>query len=104
MDQTSHGTIIAPDGSARHLRAGDYQIEVRGRWRSPHSGGDYPAAWRVRVPAAQLDVLVQPTIPDQELHSNNVGGVTYWEGAVIVTAPPNAPAPERVTGRGYVEL
>ena len=38
-----------------------------GSWRSPHTGIRYPSSWRVRVPRLGLDVVVRPTIEDQEV-------------------------------------
>jgi predicted secreted hydrolase len=58
----------------------------------------YPSGWRVRVPSAKINLVLTPTVLDQEL-AGLTGGVAYWEGAVDV---------RDVTGRrlgaGYVEL
>ncbi len=43
VDPFSSGTLIAPNGSTRHLGRDDFEIRVDGRWRSPHSGATYPA-------------------------------------------------------------
>lgn len=92
----SAGTLIAPDGSTRHLKAADVSIKVLAHWRSPR-GGRYPSRWRVRVPSARLTLDVKPALADQELNLN----VRYWEGAVSVSG---SRAERPVTGRGYVEL
>lgn len=88
------GLAIHPDGSARRLYADDISIEATARWRSPHSEGDYPAAWTIEVRGADgFRIDVTPLLADQELNSS---GIIYWEGAVRVSGDK--------TGYGYAEL
>jgi predicted secreted hydrolase len=56
----------------------------------------------VRVPSADLDLIVEPRLQAQEVRTSFV----YWEGAVRVAAasPPPASRLRPVTGSGYVEL
>lgn len=100
IDPASSGSLMFADGRVRHLARGEFEVAATGRWTSPHSGGIYPMGWRVRVPAARLDVLVDPAVRDQELVSRRLGGVTYWEGSVRVRDAASGAA----RGRGYVEL
>ena len=93
----SNGTIIRPDGTTRELKAGDFMVQVNGNWKSPHSGGTYPAAWTVTIPSENLALQIKPLIPDQELNLS----IIYWEGAVNITAEKNG---ARLSGKGYVEL
>jgi predicted secreted hydrolase len=72
---------------------------VTARWRSPSTGADYPARWRVAVPGADLTLEIAPLRADQENVSRLVPGLAYWEGAVDVRD-----ARGMVVGRGYVEL
>ncbi len=95
----SSGSLIEPDGSVRNLPLGSFAIAATGTWRSPHTGGTYPSGWRVRVAAAGIDVVLAPTVRDQELASTSTG-VSYWEGAVDVRDA----AGGRLAGVGYVEL
>ena len=97
IDEFSSGTYIRPDGTTLLLRREDFQIKVQETWRSPHSGGVYPARWMVRIPAAQLELDVRPLLADQELNVS----FTYWEGAVAVQGSGPSGA---LTGSGYVEL
>ncbi len=94
-DPNSSGTVIERDGSARHLPLSAFTLTPTAWWTSPHNGARYPAAWRVQVPSAGIDVRVRPLVADQELDL----AVRYWEGAVAITAVDGADA-----GRGYVEL
>lgn len=93
----SQGTLIRPDGNTRHLSLTDFKISVLSNWQSPHSGAVYPAGWRVEVPSEQIDLQIQPRMPDQELRVS----FTYWEGAVTISGKH---ASNTVTGSGYVEL
>jgi predicted secreted hydrolase len=91
------GTLVERDGTPRWLRADEFEVAATGRWRSPATGAEYPAGWRVRVPGAGLSLHVEPVVPDQE----NRGGSApfYWEGVVRVTGSGGERA-----GEGYVEL
>ena len=93
----SNGTVIRPDGTTRQLKAGDFKIQVNANWKSPHSGGTYPAAWTVTIPSENLTLQIKPLIADQELNLS----IIYWEGAVQITAQKNG---VKVNGKGYVEL
>ncbi len=96
QDSRSAGTLVAPDGSARHLSREEVELTVEATWESPE-GGTYPSAWSVRVPEQRLKLKVVPVIENQELFTT----VRYWEGAVDVSGERDGAA---VTGRGYVEL
>jgi predicted secreted hydrolase len=97
VEDVSGGTLVERDGQARRLLRDDVSIDVLDHWTSPESGGRYPSRWRVRVPSAVLDLLVEPWVADQEMRTSFV----YWEGAVRVTGRAD---PRAVAGRGYVEL
>jgi len=95
----SSGSVIARDGSVRHLQRSDFAIEATGSWKSPHTGGTYPSGWRVRIAKAGVDLVLAPTVLDQELAGTSGGGISYWEGAVDVRDTAGRPR-----GVGYVEL
>ena len=96
-DPFSAGTLVAADGTARRLEAGDVRIETLAHWTSPHSGVRYPARWRLSVPSAELQLEIEPRLTDQELRV----GTRYWEGAVAVTG---SSVRRPAAGQGYVEL
>lgn len=86
------GSITAADGTVTPFGRDDVQVKALDRWRSPHTGAEYPSRWRITIPQVQMELIVEPLINDQEL---NVG-LTYWEGAVRISGT--------TTGSGYVEL
>jgi predicted secreted hydrolase len=92
----SSGAIVLQDGSVQVLPGQSWSIDASGRWRSPRSGGVYPAGWRLRVPVAGIDVNVVPRFPDSELDGRVTTGVVYWEGPVAVSGS--------ASGEGYAEL
>jgi len=94
----SSGSVIERDGSVRYLPRSAFATEATGSWKSPHTGGTYPSGWRVRVPSANVDITLSPTVLDQELAGTS-SGVSYWEGAVDVRDGTG-----RNVGVGYVEL
>ena len=96
----SFGSITAADGSTTRLSSADATLEVTGHWTSPRSGAQYPAGWRLRIPAADLDLRITPRIPDQELPVS----IIYWEGAVTVAGQGSTSGGSPITGVGYVEL
>jgi predicted secreted hydrolase len=101
IDPYSSGTLVHPDGRIEHLRREDFSVEVLETWKSPRSGGVYPARWRVRVPKAGLDVTVTPAFPDQELDTAKSTRVVYWEGASRVEGTMGG---KPVRGDAYVEM
>jgi predicted secreted hydrolase len=101
IDPYSSGTIIFKDGSQRHLPLKEFQIEITDRWKSKKSGATYPSGWRIRVPQEQINLLLTPTVKDQELITEASTRVTYWEGSVRVEGKYG---PRPVEGLGYVEL
>lgn len=93
------GTLAGPDGTTRDLPLAAWDVEATGAWTSLATGTRYPSGWRVRIPSAELDLGVEPVVPDQENVSALVPDLRYWEGAVEVRD-----ATGRVVGRGWVEL
>jgi predicted secreted hydrolase len=96
-----YGTLVRPDGSVQHLARDAFAVDVLGSWTSPRTSARYPAGWRVRVPAAGLDITLQPTVADQELDTRPSTGVVYWEGSQHVSATRDGTP---VAGEAYVEL
>jgi predicted secreted hydrolase len=95
-DPFSSGTLVAADGTSRHLSKEDVALEITGHWQSPASGVRYPSRWRLRVPRENVDLEIVPRFADQEFQAT----VRYWEGAVAVR-PLAVGSPG---GSGYVEL
>ncbi len=100
-DPASSGTVVPPDGRARHLPVHDFTITSTATWTSPKSKAVYPARWRVTVPSLDLTLEVTPLLADQELQTGGSAAVTYWEGAVSVTGTKQG---RPIGGQGYVEL
>lgn len=96
--ETSSGTFITGPGVSQGLDQLDFTIEVLDQWRSPHTQGLYPSAWRIRIQPSDCLLEVQPWMADQEL---NLPPITYWEGAVRFTG---TCAGLSVRGNGYIEL
>ena len=98
VSASSSGTLVTADRNPLHIPSPSFEITVLDRWRSPHTQGEYPSAWQLRLedPACLLEV--RPWMADQEIH---FPAVTYWEGAVrfegVCSGSP-------VRGNGYVEL
>ncbi len=94
----SSGSVIGRNGAVRYLPLSAFTIAATASWKSPHTGALYPSGWHVRVPSAGVDVVLKPTVLDQEL-AGTTGGISYWEGAVDVSDVHG-----RRSGAGYVEL
>jgi predicted secreted hydrolase len=97
IDPFSSGSIVSQDGQVTRLERADFTITVLDTWRSPASGGVYPAAWRVEIPGQDLALEITPLLADQEMDLQ----YTYWEGAVRVSGQ-SSRGP--LNGYGYVEM
>ncbi len=97
FEPASSGTFIYPDGTTLALQLGDWGLEVLDSWNSPHSGAQYPAGWRITIPAVGLELAGRPLMADQELNVSTV----YWEGAVAFEGTRES---RPVSARGYIEL
>jgi predicted secreted hydrolase len=95
-----YGTLGRGSG-ARHLSDTAFTVEVTRRWRSPRTGADYPAGWRIEIADEGLEIELTPTVADQELDTTASTGVVYWEGSQRVVAIRNG---EQIGGQAYVEL
>ncbi|MFN2124930.1 MAG: lipocalin-like domain-containing protein [Candidatus Promineifilaceae bacterium] len=97
IEPYSSGSFITGDGTVQSLSHDAWQLEVLDTWQSPASGAEYPAGWRLRIPAVDLELEGRPLMADQELRVSTI----YWEGASEFSG---SLAGEPVTAQGYVEM
>ncbi len=100
-DPASSGTVIHPDGGSDHLPLAAFEVAALGSWHSKESGTTYPSGWRLKVPGRQLELILTPTVKNQELTTKKSTLVNYWEGSVRVTGTHRG---KDIRGEGYVEL
>jgi len=100
-DPYSSGTIVDRDGTTRHLKVGDFNLESLATWKSAESGANYPARWRISVPSEAIELEVEPTVANQELNTKRSTQITYWEGSIRAKGTQRGQA---VEAKGYVEL
>ena len=96
-----YGTVVAADGTVRHLDRDAFAVSVTDHWTSPKTGADYPAGWTITIPGEQLSIELRPTVAGQELDTRATTGVVYWEGSQVVRA---TRAGKPLGGEAYVEL
>jgi predicted secreted hydrolase len=90
------GTLRGADGRVRALQPTEVRFSALRRWRSPHTGAEYPVS--VRVEAGPVVLELEPLMDDQELDARASTGTVYWEGAVRSTQAAGS------AGLGYLEL
>ena len=98
------GTLIQ-SGSEQHVldvEQDGIALEVQEHWTSPRTAGEYPAGWRLRVDSIDLDILMMPSIADQEIPALPYGNqaAAYWEGRIDVTDTSSGES----LGRAFAEL
>lgn len=96
-----YGTLVDPDGGFRHLPREAFTVDVTAQWRSPETGVEYPAGWRIELPGESLVIDLAPTAAQQELDTRQTTGVIYWEGSQEVRATRGL---RPLAGEAYVEL
>jgi predicted secreted hydrolase len=101
LSSMSSGTFVDASGQIRHLTRDDFELTVLDSWKSRHSKAVYPARWQLRIFPLSIDVVVTPTMADQEMRATQSTGVIYWEGSVSLTGKRNG---ELIEGWGYVEM
>jgi len=107
IEPHSSGTLRLPGGRRVHLKQGDYSIEVLTRWTSPTTKDEngapaqYPAKWKLKIPAHAIELIVVPMVENQELATPGTTGVNYWEGLCKFEGRAGE---KKIEGRGYVEL
>lgn len=90
------GTLRDAKGAVSDIR--DLTMTPKGTWKSPHTGGLYPAGFEISIPSHSLDLTLSPKMTDQELV---LSPFAYWEGAVK-GAGKKGEAP--ISAEGYLEL
>jgi predicted secreted hydrolase len=90
------GSFRGADGRLAVFQPGDVAFEPLGRWRSPHTGTEYPLPMRVKAGERTLELA--PAMLDQEIDARSSTGTVYWEGAVTANTPRGR------FGRGFLEL
>jgi predicted secreted hydrolase len=101
VEPTSSGTLIEKNGRSRPLKRADIRIEALDHWKSPLSGGIYPARWQISISSADIQLVLAPLIADQELNTVGSTGVVYYEGAVSGNGKSIG---KSVSCEGYVEM
>ena len=97
----SAGTFSPSQRAPSAISWSDVALTETAQWRSPRSGARYPSKWKIQVRSLDLDLEIEPQLPDQELITEESTGVIYWEGTCRVRGTRNGRA---VTGRAYTEL
>ena len=102
-----YGTVLS--GHSIDLSSRDFRVQVQGRWKSPRTGADYPAGWRLTIPRIGLAFDLKPTVADQELDTRASSGGVYWEGSQKATvsrigADGSPRTGETPSAEAYVEL
>jgi predicted secreted hydrolase len=95
----ARGTLVDREGAESYLGPEAWKVRTTRTWTSPASGGAYPVAWTLALPAHGLDLVIEGAFDAQENVSTLIPGMAYWEGAVDVRDAEGEPA-----GRGFVEL
>jgi predicted secreted hydrolase len=101
LSSASSGSYIDSLGALRHLDRSYFDVSVRNTWKSKKSGAVYPSAWQIKIPLLGIEVAVTSNLPDQEMHTLQSTGVTYWEGSVSAKGTKGG---SPIDGQGYVEL
>lgn len=97
----SSGSCISPTGEKTSLEKSEYVIQAHSTWTSPATKISYPASWTVEIPKLKARLEVRPTVPHQELASEQSLARRYWEGRALVEGDWGS---TEVTGDAYVEL
>lgn len=95
--KTYLASISYPDGKQEHFNEVEI-IPLGLNWTSPKTKATYPLSWRIKLPAKNIDLRVDPLIKDQEMV---FGSINYWEGPFKIIGLFNG---KKMKGVGFMEL
>ena len=87
-----NGADLSPQGHSR------WTMRPLTWWKSKATGGQYPIAWELSIPALELSCRVTTPVENQELV---LLPIAYWEGLIDVRG---TRAGQELKGHGYLEL
>lgn len=94
---SQRGSLVAPDGRVQAFGEDVIEAQPLRIWRSPHTGVEYPVAWRIQSPELDLSLEVHARMDDQEMRT----AVRYWEGSIRAEGRHRG---RPVSGQGFLEL
>lgn len=94
---SQRGSMVDPDGDVQAFAEGVIDAQPLRSWRSPHTGAEYPVAWRLESEALDLSLEVQARMDDQEMRT----AVQYWEGSIRAEGRHRG---QPVSGQGFLEM
>ncbi len=95
--KTYFADISYPDNKQEHYQ--DVEIvPLEKQWISPKSKAVYPLAWKIKIPAKNIELNLTAKIENQEML---FGSINYWEGPLQVDGDFGG---EKVKGVGFMEL
>lgn len=100
-DRFSSGTLVAADGSTVRLTGEDFTLKPQSRWKSPHSGAEYPIAWTLSIPSQGLELQLSAALASQEMTTTPTAGFPYWEGGITIQGTSRG---KSIRGEGYLEM
>lgn len=86
------------DGTSKMIKLADFQFTPLDSWYSPNSKVTYPSSWTLTIPEYHYDLVIKPTLNDQEVVTINT---TFWGGQGVVTGKKDGVP---LIGYAYVEL
>jgi predicted secreted hydrolase len=101
IDAFSSGSVIDKSGKVVHLHSGEYAMIPQRTWKSPETGAEYPLHWDIQIPSLGYRFTIRPTFSAQEMTTEDTTGISYWEGAILVSGESGD---QPICGRGYMEL
>lgn len=99
-EEYAWATVLQPDGSHITTVVESLTKNASDYWKSPKSGQNYPLKWRVKIPDLNTDLVVTPTVKEQEIVAKEQAGSKY-EGASTFAGTYKG---KETTGFCYLEL
>ncbi len=96
-DKPFRSANLCENGKCSQIAAGDFTLKPEGEgdgtWQSPITKATYPIRWRIIIPSAGIDQVVQARVPSSELvprgekgqKSEKERSLVYWEGPVAAS-------------------
>ena len=98
-EETIGERVLVVDEAGERVDHDGISMTPLNAWRSTRTFNEYPTKWKIEIPRAGLDLLVEADFDDQEFVTL-ISKPAFWEGRVRVSGTKHG---QPISGLGFIE-